>query len=62
MQGTLSCMLGPSHCLHEISLPKKSLSPFLAWANTPRYWEHPWGTDLEPREHMGKLKGTESTY
>jgi hypothetical protein len=34
-------MLGPSHCLHEISLPtQKSLSPFLALATTPCK-EHP---------------------
>jgi hypothetical protein len=30
----LECMLGPSHCLHEISLPKRVGSPFLARANT----------------------------
>jgi hypothetical protein len=29
-QGHLECMLGPSHWLHEISLPKRLLSPFLA--------------------------------
>ncbi len=30
----LECMLGASHLVHEISLPKKSSSPFLACANT----------------------------
>jgi hypothetical protein len=30
----LGCMLGPSHWLHEKSLFKKSLSPFLAQVNT----------------------------
>jgi hypothetical protein len=31
----LECMLGHSNWMHAISLPKKSSSPFLAWANTP---------------------------
>jgi len=31
----LECLLGPSHWLHELSLPKRVSSPFLAWANTP---------------------------
>jgi len=22
------------------------------------YWEHPWGTNWEPREHIGNLMGT----
>jgi hypothetical protein len=22
------------------------------------YWEHPWGTHWEPREHIGNLMGT----
>jgi hypothetical protein len=24
----------------------------------PQYWEHPWGTHWEPREHIGSLMGT----
>jgi hypothetical protein len=46
----LDCMLGPSHGLHEISLPKRA-SPFLAWSNT-HCKEHPTYRILETKYHI----------